>query len=60
LALIVNPSGSAPPTVIAQFVSADPLVLIVGVMVKDWFTVPVTELGEKLIVGAPTFTVRVN
>jgi hypothetical protein len=57
---MVNPSGSAPPAVTAQLLIADPLLLIVGVIERASFNVPVTELGEKLIVGAAAFTVIVT
>jgi hypothetical protein len=52
----VTPIGNAPPAVIEQVVVA-PLLTTVGVIVRRIVTVPVTELGEILIVGNPEFTV---
>ena len=46
----VTPLGKAPPAVIEQ-VEVPPLLTTVGVIERAVPTVPVTELGEKLMVG---------
>jgi hypothetical protein len=55
----LSPSGNAPPEVIEQVVEA-PLVTTVGVAEKAVPTAPVTEVGEKLKVGAPGLIISVT
>ena len=55
----VSPLGKAPPAVIEQVIVA-PLLATVGVTEKAVPTVPMTELGEILMVGRAAFTVIVT
>ncbi len=55
----VSPLGNAPPAVIEQAVDA-PLLVTVGVTEKAVPTVPITVLGEILMVGRPAFTVMIT
>ena len=57
--LSVSPSGNAPPAVIEQAVDA-PLLVTIGVTEKAVPTVPITVLGEILMVGRPAFIVNEN